>query len=898
MMPPLKRIFEPRRIAVIGASNQPGKVGHIVFRNLVGQTGEHVVYPINARQESVQGVQAYREMGAAPQAVDLAVICTPAETVPAVIEQCIAAKAGGAVVLSAGFGETGPAGRALEARLCEILERSQDFRLIGPNCLGFMSPRLRINASFGIELPAPGSVAFVSQSGALCTAVLDWASQEQLGFSLFASIGNMLDMGFAEVIDYLAGDPHTESLILYVESISKPRGFMSAARAFARRKPLIVFKAGRCAESAQVAASHTGALTGVDEVYQAAFDRAGIVRVDQVNDMLDCARLLSRRKAVVGQRLAIVTNAGGPGVIATDALVQHQGELARLSAETLAALDAILPPYWSRRNPVDLLGDATSARFREALRLVLADAEVDAALVILTPQAMTDVEQIAEEVARLAVDQPKPILAVWMGGQRVRAGIARLNAAQVPTYEFPEKAIRAFTYLVAHGRHQVVLHETPRDIALPTATAPAERSRWALEAFRLPGQTSAALARRLLALYGIPLTPLREATSAEEAVRVAGTLGYPVVMKIHSPQILHKTEVEGVALDLADAEGVARAYARLLATARARRPDAELLGVTLEPMVSSPTSMELILGAKKDPVFGPVIMIGLGGIAAEVHRDYALGLPPLNERLAWRMLESLRCWPLLAGFRGRPAMNREALLQVLLRFSMLLAECPQVLEFDVNPLHVTPEGVLALDARCLADVPAVQDPPRRYGHLAIRPYPAEWIRRVTLGDGQPFVLRPIRPEDEPMWHDLMSRCSPRSLHFRFHYLFKKSTHEMAARFCYVDYDREMAIVAETPEPARQLVAVGRLIADPEHRNAEFAVLVADAWQRRGLGGMLLDYALEIAGAWGIRQVFGETMAENQGMIATFRSRGFELRYDGGTQILATKALAPETPAGE
>jgi len=890
----LRQLFHPDRLAVVGASNEPGKVGYTVFHNLIASGFQGVVYPINRQRDSVQGVPAYPDLASLPQPVDTVVICTPADTVADVLEQSIAAGAKGAVILSAGFREIGPVGCARESRLHDILARANGFRVLGPNCLGLMIPTLRLNASFAPDLPEPGQVAFVSQSGALCTSILDWALQERIGFSYFISIGNMLDVGFADLIDFFAADPQTRSLILYIESITCPREFMSAARAFAQTKPLIAFKSGRFAQSAKAAASHTGALAGIDEVYQAAFERAGIVRVEQISDLLDCARLLARAKPMAGPRLAIVTNAGGPGVIATDALVEQRGELATLSPSTRTALDGVLPEYWSHQNPVDLLGDASPERYATALERVLADKAVDSALVILTPQAMTDVVGTARAVAQVSTQHPKPVLACWMGGLRTEPGTRQLIEAGLPTYDTPEDAIRAFQYLVSYGRNLSVLHETPRELSVAFRMTPDERARRAAELF---GTTRDVLsmveAKELLKVYDIPVIMSRAAHSADEAQRIAAECGFPVVLKISSPQIQHKTDCDGVALGLVDSAAVHAAFDRMIAAAREHHPAAEIVGVTVEPMVSSPVGIELIVGAKKDPVFGAVVMIGLGGITAELLRDVAFGLPPLNERLARSMLESLRGWPLLNGFRGRPPVAVDQLLITLLRFSTLVAECPQIQECDMNPLLVTPERVIALDARVAIDRRAVENPPKRFAHLAIRPYPTEWVRPATLVGGTELLLRPLKPEDEPQWHELLANCSERSLHYRFRYLFKKATHEMAARFCYVDYDRELPIVVELPGPPRQLIAVSRLVADAEHESAEFAILVADAWQSRGIGGLMLSYSLEIAARWGLKRVYGETSPDNRAMLATFRSRGFQLQAQGDT-VFATREIVPNS----
>jgi len=893
----LDKIFNPHRVAVIGASDSPMSVGYTVLRNLIGSGFRGVVYPVNMRRESVQGIEAHKDIPSLPHAPDLAVICTPARTVPGIIRECGEAGTPGVVIISAGFREVGKEGRELEEKVLEEQAKFDGMRILGPNCLGIIVPKLHLNASFAAATPDKGHIGFISQSGALCTSVLDWAIDEGVGFSYFVSVGNMLDVSIADLIDYFGFATETESVVLYIESISEAREFMSAARAFARTKPIVAFKAGRFTESAQAAASHTGAMVGVDAVYAAAFQRAGIERIFQIEDMFDCTELLARQKPAKGDRLAIITNAGGPGVMTTDALIDRNGHLASLSDETIAKLNESLPPFWSHGNPVDVLGDAPPDRFAKALQIVLEDKGVDAVLVILTPQAMTNPTGTAMAVGEVANRAHKPVLAAWMGGHTVSDGADLLTEAGVPTYNTPEKAARAFMHLVSYARNLTILHETPRDIPV-SFTLDRQRLRGVFDTILSEGTEvlSENVSKAFLEAYEIPVTKPYLARSAEGAVRLARREGYPVVMKIHSPQISHKTDVGGVALNLASDEAVSRTYERMVSTAAEKRPEANVVGCTVQKMVSYPSSFELIIGAKKDPVFGAVIMIGMGGTAAEVFRDRALGLPPLNESLARRMLESLKSWPLLQGYRGKPGANIDRLIEVIMRFSYLVADYPEIKELDVNPLLVTPEEVIALDARIVVDQEMVAHPVRPYAHLAIRPYPDEFVAERRLKDGTEVTLRPIKPEDEPMWHELLAGCSQESIWFRFSYLFKETTHEMAARYCFIDYDREIGIVAEAEEEGgRKLLGVGRLVADANHETAEYAVLVVDRWQGRGLGGLLTDYCLEVAKRWDVKDVVAETAKTNARALATLRSRGFDTADEKEEDVvILRKSLAEES----
>jgi acetyltransferase len=876
----LASLFNPTHVAVVGAGGERAQLGHIVLRNLVDASFEGVVYPINPSRESVGGIQAYASIAETPAKPELAIVCTPAPAVPEVVRECGEAGVAAIAVLSAGFREAGAEGAELERRVAEELARHDGLRLLGPNCIGLIVPRLGLNASFAGAMPIEGHVAFVSQSGALATSVIDWALSEQIGFSHVVSLGNMLDIDFGDLIDYLGQDPQTRSIFLYIENVTEPRKFMSAARAFARSKPIIVYKAGRFAASAKAAVSHTGAMAGEDAVYDAAFRRAGLVRVERIEDVFASAELLARERPVHRGRLAIVTNAGGPGVMAADALLARGGALAELGPATLATLEAALPPAWSRANPIDVLGDAPPQRFGDAVKAALADTQVDAVLVILTPQAMTDAAGAADAVLAARSDgsksgQQKPLLAAWMGGRSVREGLERLSAGGVATYAYPEQAVGAFMDLVSYARNLETLHETPRTIPVSFALDRG-RAKELMGAVLAEGRgvLSETSSKTLLDAYEIPVTKPLPALSADDAVAVAAGIGYPVALKVRSPDVTHKTDVGGVELGLGSGEEVRAAYDRILALVHEHRPEADMQGVTVQPMARS-SGYELVLGARKDPTFGAVILLGAGGVAAELLRDQALDLPPLNERLALAMLQSLRIWPLLAGHRGSSGIDLDALLEVVMRFSYLVADYPEISEIEINPLLAGPDGSVALDARAVVDQALVGRPPPPFSHLAIRPYPEEYTRETTTTGGLHVTLRPIRPEDEPLWHEMLDACSPESIRSRFRGMVKH-THEFATRYCFIDYDRELAIVAEleAQDGTRKLLGVGRLVADPDRQNAEYAVLVADPWQGRGLSDLLTDYCLQIARAWDIRNVYAETTPDNARMIAVLKQHGF------------------------
>ncbi len=793
----LDSIFRPRSIAVIGASNQPGSVGHAVYANLKAAGFAGRIVPINQKHDVVQGDVAWRSLNDLIHVPDLVVVCTPAATVSAIARCCGERNVGGMIVISAGFRESGEAGRRLEAELRAVLDDYPRLRLIGPNCLGVLAPHRRLNASFSTTLPRAGNLAVISQSGALCTAILDWSLERDVGFSGLVSVGNMVDVSMGDLIDYFAADEQTSAIVMYLESLTDPRHFMAAARACTRSKPIIALKAGRFAESSQAALSHTGAIAGVDAVYDAAFRRAGIERVFSFDDLFDCAKLLQGQGGSVGPRLAIVTNAGGPGIMASDAWLAQRGQLAHLSSSTVEALNQVLPPQWSHGNPVDVLGDAHADRYAAALRIVSADPGVDSVLAILTPQSMTDPVAIASAVTAVPMPPEKRLLTVWMGGPSVRRGRQILDAAHIPVYTTPEQAVNALAHLVSAGR----LREQSAPLSLlPAATwsangdeelqsthsSAAERdTKWRSILAQTSGLLGEVAAKQLLADYQIPVVPTAIATSALQAGEFAVQCGFPVVLKIISPDISHKTDVGGVELNLADVPAVISAYDRILAAVARKQPEARIDGVTVQPMIAASRGIELLLGATCDKIFGPVVMVGSGGVTAEIQRDAAMQLPPLSERRIAAMLRDLRIAPILEGYRGRPGANLPKLTATILAFSQLVEDRPELQAIEINPLLVTADAVIALDARVIVG-PHREWAASRYSHLAVCPYPGARIRSVTLANGVPIRLRPIRLDDEARWQQWLREYPSTWPQLR----------RFPARACSLDYDSEMMFVAE------------------------------------------------------------------------------------------------------
>jgi acetyltransferase len=891
----LNSIFKPKRIALIGVSDNPNSVGGITLRNLVGGGFNGVVYPVNPKREAVFGIPCYPDVKSLPKVPDLAVIMTAAKFVPGIIRECGEAGIHGVIIMSAGFKESGAEGKILEDQAKAEKAKFPDMRIIGPNCLGILVPGLNMNVSFANGMPKKGHVAFISQSGALCTSVLDWAYDSNIGFSYFVSIGNSMDVNFGDLIDYFGQDPNTKSIVLYVESMSNARTFMSAARAFSREKPIIVYKSGRFPESAAAAASHTGAMASEDSIYDAVFRRAGLARVFDFGNIFDFTDLVGRRRVPKGNRLAIVTNAGGPGVMATDSLISMGGKLVELSGKTMQRLNEYLPPFWSHGNPIDVLGDATPERFAGATEIVLEDENVDAVLVLLTPQAMTAPTETATAISQLAAKTTKSIMAGWLGGASMREGIQIFNQAGISSFTAPEQAIRAFMTLSNYSENQAMLYETPKEVPVSFKYDRLElREKYIKEIFPKAKILNEDDSKMLVNDYGINTTHPQPAATEDEAVAIARKKGYPVVMKIYSPDITHKSDVGGVALNIKDDEMVRATFRNMVKTAAEKRPDARIEGVTIQIMVNTKDGIELIVGTKKDPIFGTVMLVGMGGVTAELFKDNRLEFPPLNEQLAHQMLKSLKIYPLLKGYRGDTPKNINKLIEVLIRMSYLAADYPEIAELDINPLVVTPTDVIALDARIVVDEEIMKKPVKEYSHLILRPYPESLIKTATLKDGTEIILRPIKPEDEPLWLELLASCSKESIYHRFRYDFYFDSHDIASQYCFIDYDREIAIVAEVEEDGKKkLIGVGRLIADPDVEVMEYAILITDAWQKKELGFTLTNYCMEIAKMRGVKILAAETTKDNKPMISVFRKLNFKIRFNEDTTVSVNKDISVE-----
>ena len=899
----LRAIFAPRSVAVIGATEKEGSVGRTVLWNLISNPFGGTVYPINAQHSQVLGIKAYPNVASVPEPIDLAVIVTPAPTVPGIVGECVMAGVKSAIIISAGFKEAGAAGAELERQIAA--QARGKMRLIGPNCLGVMRPVTHLNATFASAMARAGNVGFISQSGALLTAVLDWSFRENVGFSACISIGSMLDVGWGDLIDFLGDDPLTQSIVIYMESIGDARSFISAAREVALTKPIIIIKAGLTAAAAKAAASHTGALAGSDAVLNAAFRRCGVLRVNSIAELFDMAEVLSKQPRPSGPRLTIVTNAGGPGVLATDALIADGGELAELSAQTMEALNKVLPPHWSHGNPIDILGDADPQRYAQALEIVAKDPNSDGLLVTLTPQAMTDPTETARRLQTFARTPGKPVLASWMGGKDVVAGEAILNQANIPTFGFPDTAARIFNLMWRYAYNLRGIYETPTLVEAAVQGAPDRaRVQQLIADARKSGRTllTEFESKQVLAAYGIPTVPMRIATSENEAVQCADAIGYPVVLKLHSQTITHKTDVGGVQLNLPDADAVRRAYRAIESAASAVREaplhgDKIFLGVAVQPMIDL-DGYELILGSSIDAQFGPVLLFGGGGQLVEVFGDRSLALPPLNSTLARRMMEQTKIHKALKGVRGRSPVDLGALAQLLVQFSLLVVEQRWIKEIDINPLLAAPcpnpsppDGgeprggrIIALDARMVLHEPGLEED--QLPKLAIRPYPTQYASEWTSKDGMRVTIRPIRPEDEPLIVKFHATLSEESVYMRYFHVIgynQRVAHQRLTRICFIDYDREIALVVDRKDPQsgeHSILAVGRLNKLHMAPEAEFAILVSDAYQRHGFGGELLRRLVQIGRDEKLQRITANILNGNIAMQRMARNTGFELKLVG------------------
>ena len=885
---PLDAIFHPRSIAVVGATEKEGSVGRTILWNLLSSPFGGTVYPVNPTRPAILGVKAYPSIGAIGEPVDLAVIVTPAKSAPGLVTECGEAGIKGVIIISAGFKEIGPEGVELERQVLEAARR-YGIRVIGPNCLGIMNPIDRMNATFAAGICKPGRVGFISQSGALLTAILDWAAHENVGFSSIVSLGSMLDVGWGDVIDYLGDDPNTDSIVIYMETIGDARAFLSAAREVALSKPIIVIKPGRTVQAAKAAASHTGSLTGSDDVLDAAFRRAGVLRVDSISELFEVSEILAKQPRPRGRRLSIVTNAGGPGVIATDALIGGGGELSDITPETMEALNAVLPSVWSHNNPIDIIGDAPPDRYAKALEIAAADPETDGLLVILTPQAMTDPTATARALVKHASIEGKPVLASWMGGEEVQEGARILREAGIPTFAYPDTACVLFNHLWRYDANLRSLYETPR---LPVAP---ERGEFREEVDRIIADVTAEgrtllteyESKKVLAAYGIPITDTELAQTADQAVAAAEAIGYPVVAKLLSRTITHKTDVGGVCLNLRSDDAVREAFDKIRDAVTEKVGAEHFEGVTVQPMINW-SGYELIVGSSPDPQFGPVLLFGMGGQLVEVFKDRALALPPLNTTLAKHLIDETTISQVFKGVRGRKPIDKDVLAALLVRFSELVAEQPRIAEIDINPLLASPERVIALDARVVLHPAEIAD--ADLPHLAIRPYPHEYEREVATDDGVKLLVRPIRPEDEPTAARFQAALSSQTVVARYgtlRPLAERTAHERLTRICFVDYDRQCTLVAEVradDAAAPEFAAMARVSRIHASDDRMLTVTVADAWQHRGVGAHLVRAAKAVARGEGVGHLVAALGPDNVSMHELLESEGFSFVERDGTLV--------------
>lgn len=884
----LDRLIAPRSVVAIGASARPGSVGHAVTRNLLTGGFRGDIHLVNLKGGEIDGRKIFRTLAEVPAAPDLAVIMTPPETVPDLIRELGARGTKAAVVVTSGPG-AGPDAAEVNLRWRQQLLRRAEphlLRIVGPNCIGYAAPGIGLNASFGPGNLKAGRVAAIAQSGAVLAALADWGSAQGIGFTHLMSMGDMIDVDFGDVLDMLARDHETRAILMYVEGLQQARKFMSAARGAARLKPVIVLKAGRHAAAAKAAASHTGSMAGSAAVYDAAFARAGLVRVAGLGELFDAAETLGYGMTPRNERLAILTNGGGVGIIATDLLMDGGGELATLTAKTIARLDKTMPRIWSRANPVDIVGDADGPRYAAALDALADDRGVGAVLAMNVPTALASPEEAAHAITGAAGAKVVPVIGCWIGGPSAEAGRRVLHAAGMPAYDTPLRAVRGFMHIVEYRRGQRALQRTPPSI-------PEARSDTALVRAIVNGALAERRnlltepeAKRVLAAYGIAVVPTEIALDASEAAHVATRIGFPVAVKILSREITHKSDVGGVALDLGTEQAVLEAVRAMYDRVCTAAPGVRIDGYVVQPMIKRPHAVELILGAAEDPVFGPILMVGHGGVAAEVIDDKALALPPLDPVLAEDALSRTRVDRLLRGYRDRPPAARAAVCEAMVRLSQLIADVDEIAELDINPLLVDAEGVLALDARIVVQRPSGQE---RAARFAIRPYPAELAIEIRHGE-ETLRLRPIRPQDEVLLQSFTKRLSPEDIRLRFFGPLRELSHEMAARLTQIDYDREMAFLLLDGDV---LLGVGRLAADPGFEQAEFALIVASDRQRRGYGALLLGHVLDYAKSRGIKRVVGNILRENRRMIDLAERLGFTPRSGraGNSDVLMEKKLS-------
>ena len=865
--------FNPTSIAIIGASDRPGSVGQTLLEQLLqgGYSGR--VVPVNPKHQTLQGLPCLKSITeTAAEPVDMAIIATPIATVPDVVRQCVQARTKGVVIISAGGRERGDWGGYIEEQI-RIAAEGSNLRIIGPNCMGVIRPDKKLNASLAGEMPAQGGLAVISQSGAISAAILDRASLDQTGFSHFVGVGSMLDVNFADLIDYLGSIGSVRAILLYMERLGNPRKFMSAARAVSRIKPIIVVKAGKSEAGTKAASTHIGAMVGVDAVYEAAFKRAGIVRVPSLARLFDCAELLAKQPRPTGTRLGIITNGGGPGVMAVDALAEYGLQPAPIPEEVLHELNASLPGYWSHANPIDILGTASLEHFHRAIEICLASNAFDGLLVIMVPQVLTSPEAVATDLVQLTRRKRIPVFASWMGGKEVREGVEILNRANIPTYETPERAVRAFMYLVEYTNNLEMLTQVPPKLASELEFNRDLAFRTIYECF--DGESdmlSENDSKRILAAYGIPVNETHFAANIDQALDFAAQLPSPWVLKLVSPDITHKSQAGGVALNLRNEDELRAAYAQIMQAAQEYNPQARIFGVSVQSHITT-DGVELFLGGKRDKAFGAVLLFGAGGVFAELLQDQALGLPPLNRLLARRMMEETRIMSLLQSGQGRASAKLEELEELLMRLSQLVIDFPEIAELDMNPVALQNGRPIVLDARIrLAPLDGSAS-----SHLVISPYP-QHLERHDFTDMQlPLFIRPVKPEDAPLFNALFDTLTPTSIYYRFFSVVKSLTPEVLARFTQIDYDREISFVGlDDREGEERMLGVAHIAGEPDGHRGEFSVLVGDPWQGKGVGAKLLLQCLEIARERGMETVWGTVLTENRHMIALGKKLGFTI----------------------
>ncbi len=872
----LSTLFSPESIVMFGASDRKNSVGEVIFRNLRSGGYAGKIYAVNPKHDEVQGQTAYSSLQEIDGSIDLAVVATPAKTIPAIVEACGKHGIKMMLILSAGFRELGAAGRRLEDQVTQ-LAKTHDIRLMGPNCLGIIRPSKKLNITFGNNDAKPGNLAFVSQSGAICTAILDWAEANDIGFSAVVSTGIAADLDFGDYLDYLVADPLTSSILLYIEGINDSRRFMSSLRAAARIKPVIALKVGRHSVGAAASMSHTGALVGSDETFSAALSRSGAIRVETIHQLFSAAKALSSRYRGASERLVIITNGGGPGVMAADRAADLGLQLNPLSEKTTEALNQVLPDVWSHNNPVDIIGDAPPERYQNALDICLEDPEIDGAIVILTPQAMTEPTEVAKALIESANKSKKPILASWMGGQQVEEARQLFNNSHIPSFSTLENAVDAFSFMATYNRNQRLLMQTPAKITRGQGSPDAEGARLIIESALSDHRKILTEPESIAILNAFHIPAVRNgvAHTPTEALILAESIGFPIVMKIMSHDISHKSDAGGVRLNISTAHEVRSTYRELLEEVAIKKPDAKIAGVLVEKMYRSPNGRELMIGIIRDPVFGPVVSFGAGGTNVEILADSAIALPPLNRRLAKDLIHRTKVSRLLDQFRHMPAVDKEMLIDILLCVSNMACELPWIQEMDINPLIIDEQQVVAVDARIRVDFPKPSTDP--YHHLAIHPYPAHLVNQVQLSDGTNMIIRPIRPEDAELEQKFVHDLSDEAKYFRFMSSLQDLTPEMLVRFTQIDYHDEMALIAVVSRGNTEIeVGVARYVTNLDKRSCEFALAVSDRWQRRGIAHHLMRQLMGIARNRGLEKMEGDVLKNNFKMLDLLKSLNFRI----------------------